>query len=87
MACRAGGVSDKIERFGEFFAGLLVAGASGAALFWGTVSANRADIDVLRTDMTAVKDDVAEVSDDTAYMRGQLDVITTHILTGDDPDE
>ena len=78
---------DKLERFGEFLAGLLVAGMSGAALFWGTVSANRADISSMQREVAQVREDVRTVSDDTAYMRGQLDALSTHILTGEKPDE
>ena len=78
---------DKAQNLGEFIAGLLVAGAGGAVLLWGTVTANRTDIDALRRGQDVLTTQLRSVSDDTAYMRGQLSALTTHVLESEKDDE
>lgn len=78
---------DKAQNLGEFIAGLLVAGAGGAVLLWGTVTANRTDIDALRRGQDVLTTQLRSVSDDTAYMRGQLNALTTHVLESEEDDE
>jgi alanine dehydrogenase len=87
MACPHWSVTvEKAQGFGEFLGGLRVAGASGAVLFWGTVSENRANIAEMRADLTQVQGDLRSVSSDTAYTRGQISAISSRLLTPESPE-
>jgi hypothetical protein len=53
---------EKLQGIGEFVAGIAVAGLTGTILLWGTVSANRADIENIKGDLTYVRERI-----DTIY--------------------
>ena len=61
--------------------------AGWAVRLWGTVTANRTDIDALRRGRDVLTTQLRSVSDDTADMRGQLNALTTHVLESEKDDE